>query len=165
MFLTLLIIIIVIICIVKANKPDKKDAQKVSKRILKLPKIYLKSKKMSSFDKFMNLAYDDSSILSSFVYENGSITLTMGNGKVLCTPLSATTVRFEKYKKYPINVSVSASGQKVKFYEMDNFYSNKEWELIYRVLCLAGVTYGTDIFWYWNISDVGSIIKILNSMR
>lgn len=159
------IVIIVIICVwvlIASNTPDKKDKEKVKEEIEKLPRILLKSKNLSGWEKFVNLAYDDSTILKSFLYDNGFVTLTMQSGAKLTASLSSMQVIFTKVNSL-IEVTVSDRNSKIKFYEMAYLYSNQEWEVIYKVLSLANTTYGTDIFSNWNknMGKVNSILKII----
>lgn len=163
--ITLLIIVIIVLAICGAFNPtpDKKDKQKVREEIEKLPRIFLKGKKMSGFEKFANLAYDDNTILKSFLYDNSIVTLTMQSGKVLTASLASMEVHFEKVKNSPIDVTVIDRNYKINFYEMAGLYTSQEWEVIYKVLSLANTTYGTDIFSNWNknMSKVNSILKII----
>lgn len=166
MFLIIIVIIIAIMAVIASNQPDKKNKEKVEEEISKLPKIYLKSRTLTGFEKAMNLAYDDTCILDSFLYEQGTVKLTMKNGKVLWFPLSEAEVRFEKDKIRGIFVTVKHCRGKVKFNEITNF-NNQEWEVIYKVLSLAGTTYGTDIFSNWNknLSKINSILKIIKALQ
>lgn len=164
--ITLIIIAIIIWAVISACTTDKKDEKKVQEEIQLLPRIDFKAKDLSSFQKFMNLAYDDSSVLTAFLYEQGYVRLTMKNGKILLAPLSKIEAHFVKNSGL-IFVTVKCEGEEVSFYEMSKLYSNQEWEVIYRVLCLAGTTYGTDIFSSWNknIGKVNSILKIVKAFQ
>ena len=118
---------------------------------------------MSGLEKFANLAYDDRKILKSFLYDSGHVTLTMQNGDVLTASLGSIEVLFSKFKNNPIDVTVIFKNQKVNFYEMVGLYSDKEWEVIFKILSLANKTYGTYIFSNWNknMGKVNSILKII----
>lgn len=86
----------------------------------------------------------------------------MKNGKTLIASLSKMEVRFVKNRGL-ISVTVKCEGEEVSFYGMSKLYTDQEWEVIYRVLCLAGTTYGTSIFsgWNKNIGKVNTILKII----
>ena len=163
--ITILLIVIVVLAICGAFNPtpDKKNKQKDREEIEKLPRIFLKGKKMGGLEKLANLAYDDNKILKSFLYDNGIVTLTMQSGKVLTASLTSMEVHFVKLRSAPIDVTVIDRNYKINFYEMAGLYSSQEWEVIYKVLSLANTTYGTDIFSSWNknMSKVNSILKIL----
>jgi len=163
---TIIIVVLVVWALIATFTPDKKDNLKVKEEIEKLPRIDLKGKKMSGLEKLANLAYDDNTILKSFLYDNGIVTLTMQSGKVLAASLTSMEVHFVKLRNAPIDVTVIDRNYKINFYEMAGLYSSQEWEVIYKVLSLANTTYGTDIFSSWNknMSKVNSILKIIKSL-
>ena len=68
--ITLIIIVMIIWAVISACTPDKKNEKKVQEEIQRLPRINLRAKELSGFQKFMNLAYDESSILIDFTYPN-----------------------------------------------------------------------------------------------
>ena len=72
--ITILIIGLVIWALYASFTPDKKDHQKVREEIEKLPRIYFKGKELGGINKFLNLAYDDSRIMKSFLYDKGQVT-------------------------------------------------------------------------------------------
>lgn len=158
-----ILIIIVVIAIIGSAMPDKKDKKQVREEIEKLPRIFFRGKNMSGLEKFANLAYDDRKILKSFLYDSGFVTLTMQNGDVLTASLGTIEVFFSKLKNSPIDVTVIYQNQKVNFYQMVGLYSDKEWEVIYKILSLANTTYGTHIFSNWNknMSKVNSVLNII----
>lgn len=164
--ITLIIIIAVVLAIISINSPDKKNEKKVQEEIQRLPKIDFKANNLTGFQKFINLAYDESSVLTEFQYEQEYVKLTMRNGKTLFAPLSKMEVHFTKNSGL-IVVTVKYREDKISFYEMSKLYSNQEWEVIYRVLCLAGVTYGSDIFSSFNknLGKVNTILKILKAIQ
>lgn len=164
--ITILIIVLVIWALKSAFTPDKKDEQKVQEEIEKLPRIFLKGKNMGKMEKFANLAFDDSKILKSFLYENGNVTFTMQSGQILVASLSSMEVHFVKFKNAPIDVTVKDRNYSLNFQEMIYLYQDQEWEIIFKVLSLAKTTYGTSIFSQWNknVSTVSSIIKLVNML-
>ena len=165
--ITILIIGLVIWALYASFTPDKKDHQKVREEIEKLPRIYFKGKELGEINKFLNLAYDDSRIMKSFLYDKGQVTLTMKNGTILTAPLSSMVVYFQKAKLSPIEVTIHYRDRDIYFYEMHGLYSSKEYEVIYKILSLANTTYGTDIFneWNKNLSKVNSILKIMKYLN
>lgn len=163
--ITLLFILIVLVAIF-SFKPDKKNMQLVNEEIQKLPKISLRGKNMTGTQKFLNLAYDDDEILNSFLYESGAVKLEMKNGKYIFAPLSEIEVRFTKSNNM-IFVTVKRGNIKIEFREMAFLYTQQEWEVIYKVLSLAGRTYGADMFsdLNKNIGKVNSILKALKALQ
>ncbi|MGJ0550370.1 hypothetical protein [Phocaeicola vulgatus] len=157
------IIIIIVLCLIFGNKADKKNIQKDNEEIDKLPRIYFKSKNLTGTQKFLNLAFFDNEILNSFLYDNKRITLVMKNGRVVSAPLQEVEVHFTKTKGI-IEVTVKGGNSKIEFREMDHLFSHQEWEVIYRVLSLAGTTYGKDIFSDWN-KNLGTVNSILKAMK
>lgn len=139
--------------------------QEVKEEISKLPRIYFKSRELTSFKKFLNLAYEKKVVLDSFLYEKGNIKLIMKDGKSINSSLSDTVVYFSKNNGL-IYVTVKNFNDKIQFYEVTNF-NQQEWEVIYKVLSLAGTTYGVGIFSNWNknIGKVNSILKIIKFLQ
>lgn len=87
----------------------------------------------------------------------------MKNGRVVSAPLQEVEVHFTKTKGI-IEVTVKGGNSKIEFREMDHLFSHQEWEVIYRVLSLAGTTYGKDIFSDWN-KNLGTVNSILKAMK
>lgn len=123
--ITLIIIVMIIWAVISACTPDKKNEKKVQEEIQRLPRINLRAKELSGFQKFMNLAYDESSILIDFTYDSGYVRLMMKNGNTLLAPLSETIVRFVKNSEL-ITVTVEYKKMKISFYEMSKLYSDQE---------------------------------------
>lgn len=159
----ILIIIIVIVIAIFSFKPQQKTQGEIHQVKCQLPNIYLQSRNMGGLLRTMNLAFDDASILQYFAYENGVVTLTMKNGATLKAPLANMEVSYSSYIS-SIQMDISAYNRTLKVIQFDNF-NKHEWEVIIRVLALAGKTYGTS-FIIGNISNTQyNIQQILNELR
>ena len=141
--MTLLIIIVIGIIIYASVTPSNKTQGEISQVKNQLPNIYLQARNMGGLLKTLNLAFDDSVILQHFSYENGVVTLTMKNGATMKAPLADMEVSFEAFVN-ETHVKIVAYGRKQKVITDDNF-NKYEWEIILRVLALAGKTYGTSM--------------------
>lgn len=161
--MTLIIIIIIGIIIYASVTPNNKTQGEIRQVKNQLPNIYLQSRNMGGLLRTMNLAFDDASILQYFSYENGVVTLTMKNGATLKAPLANMEVSYSTYIS-DIKMDISAYNRKVSVIAFDN-YNEHEWEVIIRVLALAGKTYGTS-FIVGNISNTEyNIQQILKELR
>lgn len=161
--MTLIIIIIIGIIIYASVTPNNKTQGEIRQVKNQLPNIYLQSRNMGGLLRTMNLAFDDASILQYFSYENGVVTLTMKNGATLKAPLANMEVSYSTYIS-DIKMDISAYNRKVSVIAFDN-YNEHEWEVIIRVLALAGKTYGTS-FIVGNISNTEyNIQQILKKLR
>lgn len=134
--------------------------------ISKLPQVNIVGKQMSSFTRFMNLAYGKSSVLKRFNYNAGIVTFQMESGKSITSPLSDLTVRFDKTEGILYFEIKNSKRQKIKFHKTSNF-TNDQWDVIINILCLCPNTYGKDLFGktsktLGNINTVLKIIKHLN---
>lgn len=125
-------------------KKDKHDVEQDTEDLAKLPSFSIVAKPMSTFSKLVNLAINKGELLHSFSYSNASITIVLENGKTLSAPLRDLFVEFEKISGM-LYYRVNSNCTKVKFYQTTNI-SNKEWEAISSVLCLAGSTRGRSMF-------------------
>lgn len=139
-----LFIIFIIICVIMMSKKDKHDAAEDAVAISNLPSFTIHAKPMSTASKILNLAVMKSQLVRSFSYANEYVTIVMENGDRLHSSLGAMSVQFEKTNGM-ISYTVKGNGSKVSFYQTTNI-SNKEWDAINSVLCLAGTTWGRDIF-------------------
>ena len=161
--MTLIIIIVIGIIIYSAITPNNKTQGEINQAKHQLPNIYLQARNMGGLLKTLNLAFDDSIILQFFSYENGVVTLTMKNGAILKASLADMEVSFEVLVN-SIQTTIVAHGRKQKVITYDNFNKN-EWEVILRVLALAGRTYGTS-FLTGDVSDTQkNIQQILEELR
>ena len=159
----ILIIIIVIVIAIFSFKPQQKTQGEIHQVKCQLPNIYLQSRNMGGLLRTMNLAFDDASILQYFAYENGVVTLTMKNGATLKAPLENMEVSYSSYIS-SIKMDISAYNRTLNVIQFDNF-NKPEWEVIIRVMALAGKTYGTS-FIIGNISNTQyNIQQILNELR
>lgn len=159
----ILIIIIVIVIAIFSFKPQQKTQGEIHQVKCQLPNIYLQSRNMGGLLRTMNLAFDDASILQYFAYENGVVTLTMKNGATLKAPLANMEVSYSSYIS-SIKMDISAYNRTLNVIQFDNF-NKHEWEVIIRVMALAGKTYGTS-FIIGNISNTQyNIQQILNELR
>lgn len=68
----------------------------------------------------------------------------MQNGTSITGPIRDLTAIFDKSNGL-ITYTVKCNGKQVSFYQTTNI-TNKEWDSINSVLCLAGTTRGRDIF-------------------
>lgn len=159
----MILIIIIIVIAIFAFKPQQKTQGEIHQVKCQLPNIYLQSRNMGGLLRTMNLAFDDASILQYFAYENGVVTLTMKNGATLKAPLANMEVSYSSYIS-SIQMDISAYNRTLKVIQFDNF-NKHEWEVIIRVMALAGKTYGTS-FIIGNISNTQyNIQQILNELR
>lgn len=158
-----LIIVIFIILVIVSLKPKQKSQNEMVQAQNSLPNIYLQARNMGGLLRTMNLAFDDASILQYFAYENGIVTLTMKNGATLKAPLANMEVSYSSYIS-SIKMDVSAYNRTLSVIQFDNF-NKHEWEVIVRVMALAGKTYGTS-FIVGNISNTQyNIQQILKELR
>lgn len=139
-----LFLILCIICIIMMSKKDKHNVEEDAAAISGLPSFSITAKPMSAVSKIINLAVTKSELLKSFSYANERVTIVMENGNSLNALLSEMSVQFEKSQGIII-YTVKGNGRKVNFYYTTNI-SNKEWEAINSVLCLAATTHGRNIF-------------------
>lgn len=168
------VIIIVIIWIIVASskakrKPDKRDEKKIEADIIALPDFCLVAKPMTDFNKWMNLSFKGTRELNKFEYKNKILTITLKDGSSLSAPLSAMKTAFQDVKGEPFTVVVEANGKTIAFYEMVGIFDKSQWELIYRVMCLSGETYGREVFtdaykYTKTASNVVSIVRFLNKL-
>lgn len=154
--MTLIIIIVIGIIIYSALTPNNKTQGEINQAKHQLPNIYLQARNMGGLLKTLNFAFDDSVILQHFSYENGVVTLTMKNGAIMKAPLSDMEVSFDVLVN-EIHTTIFAYGRKQKVITYDNF-NKHEWEVILRVLALAGKTYGTS-FLTGNVGDTHKNIQ------
>ena len=154
--MTLIIIIVIGIIIYSALTPNNKTQGEINQAKHQLPNIYLQARNMGGLLKTLNFAFDDSVILQHFSYENGVVTLTMKNGAIMKAPLSDMEVSFDALVN-EIHTTIFAYGRKQKVITYDNF-NKHEWEVILRVLALAGKTYGTS-FLTGNVGDTHKNIE------
>ncbi|MBD5283644.1 MAG: hypothetical protein HDS31_03440 [Bacteroides sp.] len=127
-----------------ASRKDKHNKVQDVALISQLPSFSIHAKPMSSFSKVLNFAVSKNYLLNSFSYSNGVITVVLENGSIFSSPLERLAVRFEKVSG-DVFYKLQRDGQKIKFYKTTNI-SNKEWDAINSVLCLAGTTWGRDMF-------------------
>lgn len=139
-----LFIIIVIVCIIWGCKKDKHNVAEDATTLASIPSFTVTAKPMSTFSKVMNLAYDDNQLLQSFSYSNQLVVIRMKSGKTISCPLVNLSVAFQK-QTGNIFYTVKGCGVKIDFYQTTNI-SDKEWDAINSILCLAGETYGRDMF-------------------
>ena len=160
--ITTIIIIAVIWIIVKACKKDKHDEEADTAAIEQLPPFTVRGKKMSGWDKFLNLAYDDNSVLKVFSYRDGCVYITMQNGKTFSSPLRELSVAFQDMKGCVVFTLENAKGANIEFVQQTNF-DDKQWEAITSTLCLASTTYNKGIFSssYKNLGKVNSALKAI----
>lgn len=161
---TLLIIIIVVVGIISACTPDKHNAREDAYALAKIPPFQVRARPMSTAAKFLNLAYDNSQLLTYFVYQNGTVTIWTGDGRNFTAPLNSMYVEFQKLQGM-ICYKIKVYGTKFSFYQTTNITS-AEWDAISSVLCLAGSTYGRDIFSksYKNMSRVSAAINAISKL-
>lgn len=116
---------------------------------------------MSTFSKILNLAVDKRELLKSISYKKGLVTIKMENGKDFIGMLSDLHVDFAKNQGL-ISYNIKSVNDKVSFYQTTNI-SNKQWDVINSMLCLAGSTRGEDIFGtaYKQIGYVNTALKAL----
>ena len=164
--MTLIIIIVIGIIIYASVTPSNKTQGEISQVKNLLPNIYLQSRNMGGLLRTMNLAFDDSSILQFFSYENGVVTLTMKNGATLKAPLANIEVGYSTYIS-DVQMTVAAYNRTLNIITFDNF-NKHEWEIIVRVLALAGKTYGTGILignysnTQYNIQQIQKELRYIN---
>lgn len=161
---TLLFIIIGVIVIIYASKPDKHNAQEDACALARIPAFQVRARPMSTAGKLWNLAFDNSQLLNYFAYQNGSVTIWTGDGSNFCAPLNTMYVEFQQSPGM-ITYKVKVYGRKFSFYQTSNI-TDVEWDAISSVLCLAGSTYGREIFSksYKNMSRVSAAINAVSKL-
>ena len=161
MFILTVLFIIVVIAAFKSNQ---KTQGEITQTINSLPNIYLQSRGMSGLVRTLNLAFEDSSILHSFTYENGIVTLLMKDGTTLKAPLSQLEVSYGTYIKIP-QMTIKSYNQKVTVIACDNF-NKHEWNVILRTMALARKTSGSALVLDFNASNTqANIQKILKELN
>ncbi len=172
--ITLLFIFLIIFVIVKiinpADKKSEKQKAKDDQALTELPDICLKGKSLGKWEKALNLCPKDKETLDVFEYRRSdrSITIKVKNGDTISCPLEQLDVNFEKvvgmYGMYEFKVSHEK--RKIKFYNFDNVFSKKEYDVIIGVLWLAGTTHNREIMGstYKNMSRAATVIKILSKL-
>lgn len=139
-----LFMIFAFICIILACRKDKHNVEEDAVAISNLPSFTIQAKPMSTVSKIVNLAVVKSELLQSFSYFNGMVSIVMENGNRFNALLCEMSVQFDKYNGN-VTYTIKGNGRKVTFYQTTNI-SNKEWDAINSVLCLAKNTWGRDIF-------------------
>ncbi|MBD5250959.1 MAG: hypothetical protein HDS56_07280 [Barnesiella sp.] len=125
-------------------KNDKHNVEEDNEAISQLPDFRVNAKEMSTFSKILNLAINKSELLQSFSYSNKYVTMKMQDGKVFSSQLKDMYVIFEKTNGV-ISYIINGNGKKISFYQTTNI-TDKEWNAINGVLCLAGTTRGRSLF-------------------
>lgn len=141
---TLLIIVLMIICVIMASRKDKHNIREDEEALSRIPPFYVQAEEMGTFSKILNLAVDKSQLLAYFCYNNGGITVTTEDGNSIGGPLCGLFVDFQKLNGL-ISYTISGYGKSICFYQTTNI-SDKQWDAINAVLCLAGETRGKEIF-------------------
>lgn len=137
-------IIFAIICILMASKKDKHNKAADAAALAQLPPFQVVAKPMSTASKIINLAVSKSQLLQFFSYSANTVTIQTQDGNWIKSSLGALSVQFVKDKGV-VSYFLNSQGRKLKFYSTTNI-SNNEWDAINYTLCLAGTTYGRDIF-------------------
>ena len=141
---TFCIFIFVIFAFIMSLKKDKHNEEEDNEAISQLPEFTINAAEMSTFSKILNLAINKSELLHTFSYSNKYVTMKMQDGKAFCSQLKDMYVIFEKTNGV-IYYTITGNGKKIKFYQTTNI-TDKEWEAINGVLCLAGSTRGRSLF-------------------
>ena len=136
--------IILFIVLIFAYRKDKHDHDADDDQLAQRPPFSIKAKPMSTISKLANLALLKSQLIDTFSYSNKSICIVMQNGKSISAPLKDIFVDFEKVRGI-VEYKIKYNKQSVNFYKTTNI-SNKEWDAINSVLCLAGSTRGRSTF-------------------
>jgi len=169
--LTFLFIVLMIYLIARAisNPADKKSAKKlaaIETQTAQLPDISLCAKEMNSWQKAANLWPSDKDVLKRVRYTSSTrnIYLEMKDGRRVSCPLSQLDVTFDRLNQ--LNRFVIGNGPKFSFYEYAYTFTDAEWDVIKRLLMLAGTTHNIAIMGstYNNINKVASLIKALNKL-
>lgn len=158
------LIIVLVLYLIFGNKKDKHNPKKDAIALSKIPAFTVNAKPMGGFTKFLNLAYSSSQILKRFSYSQERVEILLESGDCISADLAALSVVFEKTKGL-VTYYVYYQKQKISFYQTTNI-SNKEWDAISSVLCLAGETQGRDIFSNFTKYSgyVSSAIKAINHL-
>lgn len=139
-----LFIIFAIICVIAMSKKDKHNKAEDEAAIVQLPSFSVQARPMSAMSKIANLAVTKSQLLHSFSYSNNLVTVTTEDGNCIKSSLSTLSVQFAKVNGL-VNYTIKGAGRKMTFYQTTNI-TGKEWDAINSTLCLAGTTWGRDIF-------------------
>lgn len=162
--ITFIIIVSVIFIIVSMKKKTHNSIGDMEARD-NFPPFSITAPEMSTFSKIMNLAIDKSSLLHYISYYNGLVEIRMKNGKGLVSKLSTLHVDFSKNQGLIVYYVKSPAG-KVEFYQTTNI-TNKQWDVINSLLCLAGSTRGEEIFGstYKKIGYVNMALKAIKHFQ
>lgn len=169
--LTFLFIVLMVYLIVRAisNPADKKSAKKlamIETQTAQLPDISLCANEMSSWQKAANLWPSDKDVLKRVKYTSSTrnIYLEMKDGRHVSCPLSQLDVTFDRINK--LNRFVISNGPTFSFYEYAYVFTDAEWDVIIRLLMLAGTTHNIAIMGsaYKNANMIASLIKALNKL-
>lgn len=160
-----LLFILIIVCVVCGMKKKKHNSSSDEQARREFPNFTIHASEMSTFSKIWNLALVKSELLKYISFKNGWVTIRMENGKEINGALSELHVDFEKTQGM-IYYTIKSPGGKVKFYRTTNI-SDKEWDVINCLLCLAGSTRGEEIFSsaYKRIGYVNSALKVLKFIQ
>lgn len=139
-----LIIIVCVVLVIFSSKKDKHNVEEDASALAKIPSFTVKAKPMSGFSKFLNLAYDDNQLIQTFSFSNQTVDIRMKGGKKMSANLSNVYVEFQKVNGL-VYYKVKGNGVTLDFYQTTNI-TNKEWDAINGILCLAGETHGRDMF-------------------
>lgn len=159
---TLLIIIFIVWVVIVSCKKDKHNVAEDASKLASIPSFSVYAKPMDTFSKMMNLAYDKNQLLKSFSYSNREVVICMESGKTLSCLLANMYVEFQKSQGL-ICYTIKGNGEKLYFYQTTNV-SDKEWDAINSILCLAGETYGRDMF-SKAAKDLGYINMALKAIK
>ena len=93
-----------------------------------------------------------------------NIYLEMKDGRHVSCPLSQLDVTFDRINK--LNRFVISNGPTFSFYEYAYVFTDAEWDVIIRLLMLAGTTHNIAIMGsaYKNANMIASLIKALNKL-
>lgn len=149
-----------------ADKKSKKQIALDADKKANLPDIYLKGKRLGSWEKAANLFPGDRDILDIFQYRSSdrSVYLKMLDGRSITCPLSQLDVTFDKATIYRFVIRHNKTS--FSFYQFDYVFKKEEYDVIIGVLLLAGTTHNRGIMGstYKNTAKAATIIKILSKL-
>ncbi len=151
---TLLIIICIVVFIQALKKnstPDKKNTAVVQQSRSQIPSFTLNGK----LDNFSVKTTPAAQVLTSFSFNNNIVTLRSQSGTCISENLNNLTVRFSKLN----GVDQVSIGNRMTIWCIAQLYTQKEWDLIYNVLSLAGTTYGAEGY------DLSNYNKNMNTIK
>lgn len=173
----LFVIILCTVCIIVAlnngSNPDKSglhfdDASKIEeykRNLSQLESCYYKCKELSNSEKALNLWPSDSSLLESFNFSNGHVSLRMKDGKTISGDILNMSARFSVLNGDNVVCKLTCGSVELEFKTIWHLFSDEEWYDIMNCLTWCGTTYNVNAYisvYNKNNTASGKAIKYAN---